>query len=167
MNVPVHEFVFGQVTLLRCGLDDEQVRRYAGNGVLMLMWFSISSTIILVIKVLVSGVPPRATPSGETPAPAQPPLFPYPLTITMTCQFVVCVMACIVSRIRCCAIVWPTRQQIIKFALPIGALTAVEIGCTNYALKILHFSFAQILKCGGTDINLQKYRCMDTYMYKI
>ena len=39
--------------------------------------------------------------------------------------------------------------HILQFALPIGALVAVEMGCTNYALKILHFSFAQILKCGG------------------
>jgi hypothetical protein len=39
--------------------------------------------------------------------------------------------------------------QMLQFALPIGALVAVEMGCNNYALKILHFSFAQILKCGG------------------
>jgi hypothetical protein len=42
-----------------------------------------------------------------------------------------------------------TRQQVLHFALPIGVLTSVEIGGTNYALKILHFSFAQILKASG------------------
>ena len=140
----------------------------------MLLWFGISSTIILVIKVLVSGAPasnPAAPSAGNhtapTPAPAAPALFPYPLTITTVIQSLVGITAFVASRIPFCIVASPTRQQILHFALPIGVLTSVEIGGTNYALKILHFSFAQILKAGGPFfvlifalvLGLEKFRC--------
>jgi hypothetical protein len=170
----VHRFNLAWMRATRCTWSRKLVRRYLGNGVLMLLWFGISSTIILVIKVLVSGVPasnPAAPSAGNhtapTPAPAAPALFPYPLTITTVIQSLVGITAFVASRIPFCTVASPTRQQILHFALPIGVLTSVEIGGTNYALKILHFSFAQILKAGGPFfvlifalvLGLEKFRC--------
>jgi hypothetical protein len=79
--------------------------------------FAISSTIIVIIKVLVSGAPsPQPAPAPGAPTPTPPPstpaLFPYPLTITTAIQLVVFVLAVIASRIPYCGVVNPTRQQV-------------------------------------------------------
>ena len=130
----------------------ELLRRWAGNGALMLLWFGLSNAIILGIKVLVSSAPSPPTqdaPPGQTPPPARQAVFPYPLTITAAVQMLVGLMATAASRIRYCGVAAPSREQMLRFAVPIGVCTALEIGGTNYALRILHFSFAQILKCAG------------------
>ena len=90
--------------------------------------FAISSTIIVIIKVLVSGAPspqPAPAPGAPTPTPpsSTPALFPFPLTITTAIQLVVFVLAFIASRIPYCGVVNPTRQQLLNFAMPIGILT--------------------------------------------
>lgn len=99
--------------------------------VTILVWYAISSTIILSTKWLFSNH------------------FPFPLTVTVYSNAVTFLWALLWSRR------WraprPTRAQFIRFILPIGLTTGLEIGASNLALKILTVSFGTILK-GGAPI---------------
>lgn len=93
-------------------------------------WYLISNAIILTTKWLFNEH------------------FPYPLTVTAYSNFVAAAWAWLVS----CTIFERqplTRKQFFSYVLPIGFTTALEIGSSNVALKILTVSFGTILKGGG------------------
>ena len=95
-------------------------------------WYCISSSIIWTTKWLFTNH------------------FPYPLTVTAYSNFVSALWAALLT--ICCSGRGftkpqpPSKQLLWNYVLPIGVCTALEIGCSNVALKILTVSFGTILK---------------------
>jgi hypothetical protein len=88
-----------------------------------------------------------------------PPTFPHTLTCppliflyththrrtTYTLEFV---FVCLFSFLRK-SFFFYVFLHILQFALPIGALVAVEMGCTNYVLKVFLF-FLFLYRCSSS-----------------
>lgn len=104
--------------------------RVAATVVLLVTWYALSASIILVSKWVLS--------SGGN--------FPFPLTITMVSNAVTGGWSFLVTRhprYRAAAL---TRQQLTSYVLPMGLCTAAEIGASNVALQLLSVSYGTILK---------------------
>ena len=101
---------------------------------IILLWYAISNTIILSTKWLFTNH------------------FPFPLTVTMLTNIIAFLWARILS---CHPKLMPkkplTKQVLLEYVLPIGLCTALEIGCSNFALELLSVSFGTILK-GATPV---------------
>jgi len=98
----------------------------------ILVWYGISNAIILSTKWLFTNH------------------FPYPLTVTMSSNFTASIWAALLSSHPKLRPSQPlTKKMVAEYVLPIGICTALEIGCSNLALKILSVSFGTILKGGA------------------
>ena len=97
---------------------------------IVLIWYGLSNSIILTTKWLYNNY------------------FPYPLTVTLYYNVVSSIWAAALTyhpRIK--PTIQPlSRAQFMSYVLPIGVMTALEIGCSNMALRILTVSFGTILK---------------------
>ncbi|KAJ8903858.1 hypothetical protein NDN08_000391 [Rhodosorus marinus] len=94
----------------------------------IVLWYFLSSSIIFATKWELTDK------------------FPFPLFVTFNSNLVTSLLAIVITR-------FPGRRQrplskesFYKFVLPIGACVAVEIGCSNVALKLLEVSFSTVLK---------------------
>lgn len=96
-------------------------------------WYCISSAIILTTKWLFTNY------------------FAFPLTVTSYSNTLTTVWAFLFSRHPQLRPQPLTRKQFREYVLPIGISTALEIGFSNIALKLLTVSFGTILK-GGAPI---------------
>jgi hypothetical protein len=110
--------------------------------VTILVWYGISDTIILITKWLFQTH------------------FPFPLTVTFYSNMMSFVWAFLVSKYLCCCrqrnrqqqhqttttTTSVSKHQFWNFVVPIGLCTALEIGSSNLALKLLTVSFGTILK---------------------
>ncbi|KAI0565491.1 Sugar phosphate transporter [Gracilaria domingensis] len=99
----------------------------------LLFWYLVSTSIILSSKWLFNG------------------LFEYPLTVTTFSNTLTSVWAFLFSRRPSYRPEPLTRKKFREYVLPIGITTALEIGFSNIALKLLTVSFGTILK-GGSPI---------------
>lgn len=99
----------------------------------LISWYCISSAIILSTKWLFTNY------------------FAFPLTVTTYSNSLTTVWAFLVSRHPRLRPEPLTRKQFQEYVLPIGISTALEIGFSNIALKLLTVSFGTILK-GGAPI---------------
>lgn len=97
----------------------------------ILIWYLISSCIILLTKWLFTTH------------------FSFPLTVTTFSNTIASVWALLVSFHPRFHVEKLSRERFLRYVLPIGMLTALEIGSSNVALKILSVSFGTILKGGG------------------
>jgi solute carrier family 35, member C2 len=98
----------------------------------ILVWFGMSNATILATKWLFSNH------------------FPFPLTVTMFSNVIASLWALLLSCVPRLRPQQPlTKQLLSEYVLPIGVCVAVEIGCSNLALKILSVSFGTILKGGA------------------
>lgn len=97
------------------------------------VWYCISSAIILSTKWLFTNY------------------FSFPLTVTSYSNTLTTFWAFLVSRHPNLRPEPLTRKQFREYVLPIGISTALEIGFSNIALKLLTVSFGTILK-GGAPI---------------
>lgn len=104
---------------------------YCRTGTTILIWYCISASIILVTKWLFTEH------------------FSFPLTVTTFSNAVASVWALLVSFHPRFHVEKLSRERFLKYVLPIGFCTALEIGSSNVALKILSVSFGTILKGGG------------------
>ncbi|EKX43236.1 hypothetical protein GUITHDRAFT_140559 [Guillardia theta CCMP2712] len=126
--------------------------RYVVNGSLYLVWFAISTAVILNVKFLVSS-------KGH---------FPYPLAVTACVNGLMALHAFVVSKMPGVRVDEVTASQFRYCIIPISLVTALEIGGTNYALKLLSVSFAQMVKAGGPFsvmifalfFKLEKFSCV-------
>lgn len=96
-------------------------------------WYCISAAIILCTKWLFTNH------------------FSYPLTVTTFSNTIATAWAFLMSRHPAWRPEPLTRKQFREYVLPIGIATALEIGFSNIALKLLTVSFGTILK-GGSPI---------------
>ena len=115
-------------------------RRSAGEILrtmfVILGWYSISTTVILTSKWVLSR---PAWGEGRK-------LFPFPLLLTTSSNTVATLWAIGFSRHRGFQPApFPTRS-LIYYVIPIGAVTALDLGCSNVALKLLDVSFGTIIK---------------------
>lgn len=110
-----------------------RIRTLCQTGLTLASWYCISSAIILTTKWLFNSH------------------FPHPLTVTTFSNSITTVWALLISRIPRFRPEPLTRRQFIEYVLPIGITTALEIGFSNIALKLLTVSFGTILK-GGAPI---------------
>lgn len=97
----------------------------------LVFWFCISSSIILTTKWLFENY------------------FKFPLTVTAFSNTLTTVWAAIFALNPHWRPEPLTRKEFRNYVLPIGVATALEIGCSNMALKILTVSFGTILKGGA------------------
>jgi len=97
----------------------------------ILAWFAISNMIILTTKWLFDNH------------------FPYPLIVTTYSNFVAFLWAALFSCHPKLKAPRPSKHQLWSYVLPIGFTQALEIGCSNLALKLLTVSFGTILKGGA------------------
>lgn len=103
---------------------------YLRTVIVILSWFAISATVILTNKwVMVKSK-----------------LFPFPILLTVCSNTVATVWAFFFSRIRRFRPPSVTMAQIRRYVIPIGAVTALELGCSNIALLLLDVSFVTIIK---------------------
>lgn len=94
------------------------------------LYYTLSASVILILKWALSG-------SGA---------FPFPLTILLVSNTITTAWAVAVTwhpRFRPAPL---TRAQLKSYVIPIGLCTAMEIGFSNIALKLLTVSFGTILK---------------------
>lgn len=110
-----------------------RIRTLCQTGLTLASWYCISSAIILTTKWLFNSH------------------FPHPLTVTTFSNSITTVWALLISRIPRFRPEPLTRRQFVEYVLPIGITTALEIGFSNIALKLLTVSFGTILK-GGAPI---------------
>uniref|UniRef100_A0A7S3LBE5 Sugar phosphate transporter domain-containing protein n=1 Tax=Amphora coffeiformis TaxID=265554 RepID=A0A7S3LBE5_9STRA len=100
---------------------------------IVLIWYGLSNSIILTTKWLYNNY------------------FSYPLTVTLYYNGVASILAAALSyhpKFR--STIQPlSRAQFFSYVLPIGVMTALEIGASNVALRILSVSFGTILKGMG------------------
>lgn len=115
--------------------DAKHIRFRAGlrTCITLLFWYSLSTSIILISKWLFNG------------------LFTCPLTVTTFSNTLTSLWAFLLSRRPAWKPEPLTRKQFKEYVLPIGITTALEIGFSNIALKLLTVSFGTILK-GGAPI---------------
>lgn len=97
----------------------------------LLFWYCVSSTIILLTKWLFTNY------------------FPYPLTVTTFSNTLTTFWALLIALIPRYRPQPITKKKFREYVLPIAISTALEIGCSNVALKILTVSFGTILKGGA------------------
>lgn len=107
--------------------------RLIRNTATILTWYCLSSTIILCTKWLFTNH------------------FSFPLTVTTFSNTITTIWAFAFSRHPRFRPQPLTRRQFQEYVLPIGVSTALEIGFSNIALKLLTVSFGTILK-GGAPI---------------
>ena len=109
-----------------------QVPRQNNNPIVtcltILAWYCISSSIIWTTKWLFTNH------------------FSYPLTVTAYSNFISAIWAALVTYLSGKGFQKPSRKLFWNYVAPIGLCTALEIGCSNVALKILSVSFGTILK---------------------
>lgn len=110
-----------------------RARKLCRTGLTLAAWYCISSAIILTTKWLFVNH------------------FSYPLTVTTFSNTITTVWALLASRRPRWKPEPLTRKQFLEYVLPIGITTALEIGFSNIALKLLTVSFGTILK-GGSPI---------------
>lgn len=103
---------------------------------IILVWYTISATIILTSKWVLS------LPSWGQDRK----LFPFPLLLTMNSNTIATVWAFLVSRHPQFRPPRVTADVLKRYVLPIGAVTALDLGCSNIALKLLDVSFGTIIK---------------------
>lgn len=108
-------------------------QRLCRTAVTLAAWYCISSAIILITKWLFTN------------------LFSFPLTVTTFSNSITTIWAFLASRRPAWRPEPLTRKQFLEYVLPIGITTALEIGFSNIALKLLTVSFGTILK-GGAPI---------------
>lgn len=101
------------------------------TSVTLLSWYCISSAIILTTKWLFTNH------------------FSFPLTVTTFSNTLTTLWAFLLSRTPRFRAQPLSEKQFREYVLPIGIATALEIGCSNVALKILTVSFGTILKGGA------------------
>jgi len=108
---------------------------YLWTCLIIVFWYGISNGIILLTKWLFTTH------------------FPFPLTVTFYSNGIAALWALLVSQWwGCCSKkenkipLFPSRAILTSYVIPIGILSAVEIGCSNLALQILTVSFGTILK---------------------
>ena len=99
----------------------------------ILSWYCISNTIILSTKWLFNAH------------------FPFPLTVTAIANGIAALWAIgLRTFFPSLHTDRPLSNHVLyHYVLPIGLTTALEIGCSNYALHLLSVSFGTILKGGG------------------
>jgi len=97
----------------------------------ILAWFTISNVVILTTKWLFNNH------------------FPYPLIVTTYSNFVAFLLAALFSCHPNFKAPRPSKHQLWSYVLPIAFTQALEIGCSNLALKLLTVSFGTILKGGA------------------
>lgn len=94
------------------------------------LYYTLSASVILILKWALSG-------SGA---------FPFPLTILLVSNTITTAWAVAVTRHPRFRPAPLTRAQLKSYVIPIGLCTAMEIGFSNIALKLLTVSFGTILK---------------------
>ncbi|GAB0495549.1 hypothetical protein MMPV_006851 [Pyropia vietnamensis] len=94
------------------------------------LYYSLSASVILILKWALSG-------SGA---------FPFPLTVLLVSNTITTGWAVAVTRHPRFRPAPLTRAQLKSYVIPIGLCTAMEIGFSNIALKLLTVSFGTILK---------------------
>lgn len=100
------------------------------------VWYCISAVVILTSKWVLS----------KRDATDNSILFPFPLLITTCSNTIATVWAFIFTRPAHLRPGFPSRAQIKNYVVPISVVTALDIGCSNVALKILTVSFGTIIK---------------------
>ncbi len=115
-------------------------RRSAGEmlrtAFVILGWYTISATVILTSKWVLS------KPAwGEARK-----LFPFPLLLTTSSNTVATVWAFGFARHHSFRAPPLTAKSLKNYVIPIGAVTALDLGCSNIALKLLDVSFGTIIK---------------------
>ncbi|KAK4529562.1 hypothetical protein CCYA_CCYA01G0419 [Cyanidiococcus yangmingshanensis] len=132
-----------------------RVRPYLALCGLCVAWFACSALIILWTKALLSGNDVEGTYEQNHP------LFPFPLLITWWNNVGCTAIGGLIifsswTRARCSrrerahwapTVRWPAGARWRRFLLPIGACTALEIGCANWSLQRLTVAFSTLLKC--------------------
>eukprot|EP00171_Calliarthron_tuberculosum_P020042 IDg20042t1 len=73
-------------------------------------------------------------------------LFSFPLLLTVCSNTIATIWAFALSRFRRFRPPPVSLAQLRRYVLPIGAITALELGCSNVALKLLDVSFGTIIK---------------------
>ncbi|CAN8064244.1 unnamed protein product [Agarophyton chilense] len=114
-------------------IDWSWFRRNLRTTATLLFWYIVSTSIILTSKWLFKG------------------LFAFPLTVTTFSNSLTSIWAFAISRTPSFRPEPLTRKKFKEYVLPIGITTALEIGFSNIALKLLTVSFGTILK-GGSPI---------------
>ena len=103
------------------------------TAAIVLIWYGLSNAIILSTKWLYNNY------------------FSYPLFVTLYYNAVASILAVALTyhpKFR--STIQPlSRAQFLSYVLPIGVMTALEIGSSNVALRILTVSFGTILKGMG------------------
>lgn len=94
------------------------------------LYYTLSASVILILKWALSG-------AGG---------FPFPLTILLVSNTITTGWAVAVTRHPHFRPEPLTRAQLKNYVIPIGLCTAMEIGFSNIALKLLTVSFGTILK---------------------
>lgn len=94
------------------------------------LYYTLSASVILILKWALSG-------SGA---------FPFPLTILLVSNTITTAWAVAVTRHPRFRPAPLTLAQLKSYVIPIGLCTAMEIGFSNIALKLLTVSFGTILK---------------------
>lgn len=102
----------------------------------ILGWYSISATVILTSKWVLSR---PAWGDGRK-------LFPFPLLLTTSSNTVATIWAFAFARHRSFRPPPLTAKSLKSYVIPIGAVTALDLGCSNIALKLLDVSFGTIIK---------------------
>ncbi len=105
----------------------------------ILSWYCISAVVILTSKWVLS----------EPLARNGPVLFPFPLIITTCSNTITTVWAFLFSRHRNLRPPALTFSKLKHYVVPIGLVTAFDIGCSNVALRLLTVSFGTIIKSSG------------------
>lgn len=116
----------------------------------LLSYYCVSASIILITKWVMSDEAPSTAPTH----PSAPVFFPFPLTITTCSNTVVTAWAYLFSRHSALTPAPLTSAQFKSYVLPIGIITALEIGASNFALLLLTVSFGTILKGGAPVFTL-------------
>jgi solute carrier family 35, member C2 len=107
--------------------------RHLQTSLTLMAWYGMSSSIILLTKWLFNN------------------FFKFPLIVTTYSNTIASLLAwltsqCVISRDSSNPM---SRSIFLQYVLPLGFLNALEIGCSNEALKLLTVSFGTILKGGG------------------
>lgn len=105
-----------------------RTRHLVRKALTLISWYCVSSTIILATKWLFTNH------------------FSFPLTVTAYSNSLTTVWAFLASRHPRFRPEPLTRRQFRDYVLPISIATALEIGFSNLALKLLTVSFGTILK---------------------
>lgn len=117
-------------------MQSSTARRLARTVVVIFSWYCISAIVILTTKWVLSK--PLRQDKHQ--------LFPFPLIVTTFSNTLTTVWAFVFSRHHKLRPPILTKAQLKRYVLPIGLITAMDIGLSNIALKILTVSFGTIIK---------------------